>query len=80
MTSYCGGVGDSDLLDYCSRRRMWLIVGAWTLRRSGYLGAGGGVNEFVPEERTMWTFPSYSKVKVVAVVGSHLSKEFLSGI
>lgn len=45
----------------------------------GVLG-GGGVNEFVPEERTAWTFPSYSKVKVVPVAGSHLSKEFLSGI
>lgn len=57
-------------------------VGAWTWRLEWvfFLRGGGRVNEFVPEERTVWTFPSYSKVKVVAVAGRRLSKEFLSGI
>lgn len=54
-------------------------VGAWTLKLEWVFG-GGGLNEFVPEERTVRTFPSYSKVSVVAAARSHFNKEFCSGI
>lgn len=61
MTSYCGGVGDSDLLEL----QCLLVVdvpdyiGSWALRwmtLGGRLGA-----EFVPEGKVVWTIPSYSK-------------------
>lgn len=51
MTSYCGGVGDSDLLEF-----QGLLVDV--------SGAGRGVwglGESVPEWKTVWTSPSYSK-------------------